>query len=447
MDTSVLPEILALSVFIGLFQPIVARVRWNAHAWMIGWSFVWLHYAGGLYAGGLEPWHVISVLLRDCSLPMAVLFFLRAAANTDEDKGRSRVDWTLTIELAIPFLLQSTALALHGNGRWWAVATGALLLVPAMHVLLDRKRRRQPNLALSGCFGGLGLVVLALRGRVSERMLTDVSFLVLCLCVAAVYLKYGERLTRASVIAVIGLFGWGLSYVLADLMLQSQSRLSRSVLELPQYVFAAGVLMALIEQMLARIEHMAMHDALTGLPNRRLFEQHVEAAMAGSQATGTPLALLIIDVDEFKQINDTLGHHAGDELLRSLAVRLSWNIGSKDILARTGGDEFAAILAEVNDVHYLKFVAGAMMSAASVPFVVEGRSIAFDISIGVAVAPYDAGDILSLRKAADEAMYRAKDRGGKRAGVYQRQPGAPDHSLRGLLDAAVPVAGFGEGRE
>ena len=120
----------------------------------------------------------------------------------------------------------------------------------------------------------------------------------------------------------------------------------------------------------------------------------------------------MIDVDNFKTINDTLGHEAGDQLLRGLAVRLSWHMGSRDLLARTGGDEFTALLAGQRDEHNFRFIAGAMMSAGSVPIAIDGHSVDVRISVGMALSPDHADDIDGLRKAADEAMYSAKRRGG-----------------------------------
>jgi diguanylate cyclase (GGDEF)-like protein len=155
-----------------------------------------------------------------------------------------------------------------------------------------------------------------------------------------------------------------------------------------------------------------MHDPLTDLPNRRLFEERLVETMEEARRNRTTVACLVIDVDNFKTINDTMGHDVGDQLLRALAVRLSWHMSPRDILARTGGDEFTALLAGVNDEHHLRFIASAMMSAASVPVMVEGGSVDVRISVGIALSPDDADDINDLRRMADEAMYSAKRRGG-----------------------------------
>jgi len=186
----------------------------------------------------------------------------------------------------------------------------------------------------------------------------------------------------------------------------------RGLTELPEYLVLAGIILTLLEEHVDRTERMAMHDPLTDLPNRRLFEERLIEAMDEATANRTTIACLVIDVDNFKTINDTLGHEAGDQLLRALSVRLSWHMSPRDILARTGGDEFTALLAGVRDEHHLRFIASAMMSAASVPIQLDSGPVDVRISIGIALSPDHADDIDSLRRAADEAMYVAKRRGG-----------------------------------
>jgi len=189
-------------------------------------------------------------------------------------------------------------------------------------------------------------------------------------------------------------------------------KIDRSILDLPVYFVVVGIILNLLEEHVERTERLAMHDPLTDLPNRRMFEERLIATMEEARINRTTVACLVIDVDNFKMINDTLGHEAGDQLLRALAVRLSWHMTPRDILARTGGDEFTALLAGVTDEHHLRFIAGAMMSAGSVPIIIDGKPVDLHISIGIALSPDHADDIDSLRRAADQAMYTAKRRGG-----------------------------------
>ena len=175
---------------------------------------------------------------------------------------------------------------------------------------------------------------------------------------------------------------------------------------------AGGIILTLLEEHIRCTERLAMHDPLTDLANRRMFEERLASALEEARTERTTIACLVIDVDNFKTINDTLGHDAGDQILRALSVRLAWHISSRDLLARTGGDEFTALLAGVHNEDHLKFVAGAMMSAASVPILVDNKPVDVRISIGIALSPDHADDTEGLRRAADQAMYSAKRRGG-----------------------------------
>jgi diguanylate cyclase (GGDEF)-like protein len=184
------------------------------------------------------------------------------------------------------------------------------------------------------------------------------------------------------------------------------------ILDLPRYLLAVGMILSFLDAYVRRTEDLALHDPLTGLPNRRLFEYRLDAAIEESRRTAMPVACLVIDVDKFKYINDTFGHPVGDGLLQALAKRLSWNLGPRDMLARTGGDEFTAVLVEAADEYHVRFIAGAMMAAGCVPVSIKQHLIDVRISIGIAIAPQDGNDSNGLHKAADDAMYRAKNRGG-----------------------------------
>ena len=266
-------------------------------------------------------------------------------------------------------------------------------------------------LSLGFLLFGAGVVPLAAR---KPALVGDGLLCLLLLSAAYLYLMSTPRKTRGAFAAAAGLVGWALSFPIVAVILHGHPGmvLDRTLVEAPQYLVIVGIILTLIEEYVARTERLAMHDPLTDLPNRRLFEERLIATMEEARINRTTVACLVIDVDNFKQINDTLGHSAGDQLLRALAVRLSWHMSPRDILARTGGDEFTALLAGVTDEHHLRFIAGAMMSAASVPISVDGNAVDVRISVGIALSPDDADDIDSLRRAADEAMYSAKRRGG-----------------------------------
>ena len=160
-----------------------------------------------------------------------------------------------------------------------------------------------------------------------------------------------------------------------------------------------------------QIKHLAHHDALTGLPNRNLYQDHLEKTLARAKREKTVFALMFIDLDKFKPVNDTYGHEAGDVVLKGVAERLSKHLRSSDIIARVGGDEFVVILDKITDKHDAGGVARKLIDALIEPFPFEGNDLQIGASIGIALFPDDAGDEDGLTKCADDAMYRVKEAG------------------------------------
>ncbi|WP_247875882.1 sensor domain-containing diguanylate cyclase [Azospirillum sp. TSH100] len=167
-----------------------------------------------------------------------------------------------------------------------------------------------------------------------------------------------------------------------------------------------------IEEMLRRSEaekdHLANHDPLTGLPNRRLFFARTEAALARAQRIGQPLALLFIDLDGFKPVNDQLGHDAGDKVLRVTAERLTACLRASDLVARIGGDEFTVLLEGAGSLADVERVAAKLIHTLSAEVMLGRNSLSVGASVGIALYPRDANTVQDLLKAADDALYQAK---------------------------------------
>ncbi|MFI5892937.1 putative bifunctional diguanylate cyclase/phosphodiesterase [Actinoplanes sp. NPDC051513] len=158
------------------------------------------------------------------------------------------------------------------------------------------------------------------------------------------------------------------------------------------------------------LRHQALHDALTGLPNRKLFLDRLEHAMARARAAGEAAAVLYLDLDGFKKVNDSLGHNAGDHLLRTTAERLVTALRSQDTVARLGGDEFAVLLEDA-DRPTVERLAQACLEALNQPFLVQGRKAVVSVSIGIVPGAASYGDADEVLRNADVAMYAAKGRG------------------------------------
>jgi len=183
-----------------------------------------------------------------------------------------------------------------------------------------------------------------------------------------------------------------------------------------------------------KVEYLATHDALTGLPNRALFHDHLRHALAQARRKKSRIALLFIDLDNFKTINDTLGHDVGDDLLKQAAIRMKEVVRDVDTVARLGGDEFTAILMDA-DIEVANQVAQRVINDLSASFEVNGSPLFVSASVGVAFYPDDGTDSAMLIKAADTAMYRAKEQGRSRVEFFK-----PDMHVRLLKRATLESA-------
>ncbi|GJI99331.1 hypothetical protein RugamoR57_60490 [Duganella caerulea] len=161
----------------------------------------------------------------------------------------------------------------------------------------------------------------------------------------------------------------------------------------------------------ARVHHMAYHDSLTGLPNRALLSDRLDRAMLAAQRSERRLAVMFIDLDRFKTINDSLGHMTGDQLLKEVASRLCRAVRASDTVARLGGDEFVVLVPGIRSSEEASHVAEKIIEALSESFPLEGRNLHITPSIGICVYPDDGGDVETLMRHADAAMYHAKASG------------------------------------
>lgn len=179
------------------------------------------------------------------------------------------------------------------------------------------------------------------------------------------------------------------------------------------------------------LESLALHDALTGLANRRLLADRMSMALAHARRHTSALAVVYLDLDGFKRLNDARGHGAGDALLRQVAQRLVALVREEDTVARAGGDEFILLLWHISGPEYATAVALKVIAALAVPFIVEGHSVSISASAGVSIYPDHGEDAETLMKSADRALYEAK-RAGKN--VHRISGGTVS-----LIDAAAPT--------
>ncbi len=188
-----------------------------------------------------------------------------------------------------------------------------------------------------------------------------------------------------------------------------------------------------------RLRHLAMHDPLCGLPNRIFFGERLEAVIEEVRAGSAPAAVFYIDLDHFKDVNDTLGHPVGDELIRNVTLRLSHALRGDDLVARLGGDEFAVISSIGDDSAKMMVVAQRLIASICAPYVINQQNIMIGASIGIAVIDRKSGGAADIMRYADMALYRAKNEGRNRACIYDAAMDE-DLSNRKLLEADLREA-------
>jgi diguanylate cyclase len=182
-----------------------------------------------------------------------------------------------------------------------------------------------------------------------------------------------------------------------------------------------------------QLRHLALHDPVSGLPNRIYFSERLETVIEEVRRGGPTAAVFYIDLDHFKDVNDTLGHHIGDALILNVTQRLSRIVRGDDLVARLGGDEFAIITLCSTDSYSLQALAGRIIAALCAPYAINGHNIVIGASIGIAAIDRRAGDAADILRYADMALYRAKNEGRNRACIYDAAMDA-DLSNRKLLE-------------
>jgi diguanylate cyclase (GGDEF)-like protein/PAS domain S-box-containing protein len=184
-----------------------------------------------------------------------------------------------------------------------------------------------------------------------------------------------------------------------------------------------------------RLVHQATHDSLTGLPNRTMLQDRLRQAITRGRRNQTRVATLFIDLDRFKDVNDTLGHRVGDELLRSMAARLNTAVRESDILVRLSGDEFMVVLEQIHDLDSATTVATKLLEEIRAPSLIDGNEIFVSGSIGISVFPDDADDADALLRHADMAMYHAKQTGKNTFSVFSADLAEHGSNMRMLENA------------
>jgi diguanylate cyclase (GGDEF)-like protein len=410
VDWSKLPDVIAVGLLAWAFASVARRsyAPVSAH-WMTGWVLIVLHFAGQLFSPASGLWGTFAQAVAVLALVLAGLLFTRASVPYKSELSSRLMLWMLLSS----YTVYVTALMLDAPG--WVLNTAAVLLGggPLGVTLINLRRFNHPlrwfmvTLTL-----GLSVVLLAVQNRRPDGgdLALDATLFSVYLGCAVHFLYMFRRVTAGAFISTIGFFLWASVFVVApvQMALYPSVHLESEVWNLPKYVVAVGMILLLLEDQIAHTKHLALHDDLTGLPNRRLFQDRLASAVERARRTRAQTALLMVDLDHFKQVNDTLGHHAGDLLLQNVAKLFSGRVRRSDTVARTGGDEFAVILESPISREEATHVGESLLKLLNEPVEFKNRAIRVGGSLGVAVFPEDAGDMESLCITADLRMYENK---------------------------------------
>jgi diguanylate cyclase (GGDEF)-like protein len=338
--------------------------------------------------------------------------------------------------MCLPLLAIANALGLVSLSVVFQIAGAAVAVNVVLYAIFRtgyNERFADPSLTWLQIMLAIGVVMYATYHFDSNRGLA--------LMIVLVVLSFGafrfttrdfvlaSLLTLAAYAAVINLLFWTKPEVV-NVWLEAFQWITLAFV-LPCFAMVGGRLSEMrarirrtndeLSSALATIQKMATHDTLTGLPNRAFFNEALGHAIAQSQRSGRPLALFFMDLDRFKNINDTLGHGVGDRVLQEAASRLRGSVRSSDLIARLGGDEFVLLVEEYGDGADLADIAGKVLKGFEPAFTVQGHELALAASIGICAFPQDGIDAQSLVSNADIAMYRAKEQGRNRHCFYSAE--------------------------
>jgi diguanylate cyclase (GGDEF)-like protein len=379
--------------------------------WLTGWLMIVLHFGAFLFLTLPGIAGTVAAVIGLSALIWAGLLFAWSSVPYRQEIS-SRV---LFVLLAGTNTLYITLNTISPVGSW--ALTPAAILLGASPLLVTlwviRRFNRSLRWILVSLFGALSIFILLVQHRAPNGtdLAADAVFFTIYLG-CCLHFWYGyRRATAGGFITIAGFAAWSAVFVVAPLRdaYFANVHIESEVWNLPKYVVAVGMILLLLEDQIEQTNHLALHDHLTGLPNRRLFQTRLEGTLELARRSATQAALLVVDLDQFKQVNDTLGHHVGDQVLQRVGAMFQARVRHTDTVARTGGDEFSIILAEPTSRDRAMTVVRSLLQILADPIQLEGgQSAKVGASVGIAVFPDDAKDMQSLCIEADLRMYDSK---------------------------------------
>ena len=410
MNYATLPNLLALSILVSVFWAISRKnTGYQVQVWLVGWALILLHFVAGAPAvRNPVAVRLATALSLDCLFLASVTFVISVSAIATSRRRQ--------IELAVAIGLPCLA---YSHGQIWEISSPVyyyvlLVIGPLAPLTLFLRYSKKSQLYKSGgVVATLAVTAAAAAGVVRGNPGLGITVLLASLNLAAAFMYWNQyKRTSAGVLTTVaGFLFWGAVFP-TSLLLEvfvPLAKIESEVWNIPKYLVAVGMILTLLEDQIARSTYLAYHDALTELPNRRLLDDRLDQAIVYAARNRSKIAVFVLDLDHFKEVNDSFGHRFGDATLRKVVERLSSRIRASDTLARSGGDEFT-VLSHVSSSDGAEVLLQGLESALEEPIFVEGKEVQTGVSIGVAVYPDDGQTADELHAAADRAMYVAKTR-------------------------------------
>jgi diguanylate cyclase (GGDEF)-like protein len=415
MDWSKLPDVGAVALLACAFASVARRSQTHVSGlWLTGWLMIALHFTAFIFLPVPGFWGNLALLTGVAALTWAGLLFMWACVPFRNERSSP---WMLAVLVGTNTLY--IAVVTIAPSAFWALMVSASLLgvLPLALTLVTLHRFNSPlrwMMVLINCLLSVFLLIFQNRpGNGPDLAVNAVLFTVYLGCCLHFLYRY-KRATAGAFVTIAGFATWAAVFVVAPGMAAFLPgfHLESEVWNLPKYVVAVGMILLLLEDQIAHNKFLALHDELTGLPNRRLFQDRMTSAIERARRSGTHTALLLVDLDRFKLVNDTLGHHVGDLLLQFVSSIFVGRVRRSDTVARTGGDEFCVILEEPVSRADAERVGDSLMQLLNEPLELGEHTVQIGASVGIAVFPEDADTMEALCIKADLQMYADKHRTG-----------------------------------
>jgi len=414
MNFATLPSLIALAILVVVFRAILRQsTSERLHLWLTGWILVLVHFAAQFVDVGQGLWDRVASAVSLNALELASIAFLVSVSQRATSLRRQL--WLAAV-IGVPAIIYTDAFLWDVTARIFYYAVIALALAGTFLVIWIFYQKITPYVlgAWAGC-----MIVSGAMTWVVSRGKFELGIMVLLagfnFTVAVLFWRHFHRVTVGVLTAVLGFVAWGAVFPTGVWLQTLAIPVQSEVWNIPKYFVAVGMIVILLEDQVRRSEYLAYHDELTGLPNRRLLEDRLEQALARASRKGNKVAVLLLDLDHFKQVNDTYGHRIGDLTLQQVVMRLSSRMRVSDTLARSGGDEFT-VVSDLSDAAGAQVLVATLELAFTVPFKLEGKIVHTGLSIGLALYPDDGQTPDELYAAADQAMYVSK-RASRSGGV------------------------------